>query len=59
MNKTHEADKTEFIRVMNTLIKNETNPDKVADLQIFREWLTNPAFRQAAADMVAEQNRVA
>jgi hypothetical protein len=59
MNKTHEADKAEFIRVMNTLIENETNPDKVADLQIFREWLTNPTFRKAAADMVAEQNGVA
>lgn len=42
--------------IFNQVIARETNPDKVANLEICREYFTNPNFRKALEQYVWDIN---
>jgi protoheme ferro-lyase len=45
---------TEARAVFNSVIATESNPDRVAKLELLREYFTNPEFRKALEDHVWE-----
>ena len=49
--KTHEALKSEFVKVMNDQIANENNADRISNLELIREYFSSNNFRVAMADM--------
>lgn len=42
--------------IFNQVIANQTDADKIANLEICREYFTNPNFRKALEDHVWESN---
>ena len=48
---------TEARKILNSAIANETNADKVAKLEVVREYLTNPDFRKKLEDYVWNINQ--
>lgn len=43
--------------VFNQVIANQTDADKIANLEICREYFTNPAFAKALADHLWENRK--
>ena len=41
--------------IFNQAIENETDADRIAKIELLREYFTNPEFRQKLADYVYEQ----
>lgn len=44
-------------RAFNDAIAQETDPDKVARLEICREYMTNPAFRAKLEEFTFQQDQ--
>lgn len=49
----------DFRNLINQQINGETDANRVAQLELAREFFTNDAFRQALSDMVWEMNNPA
>jgi hypothetical protein len=45
-------------RVFNQAIEQTSDPDKVANLELCREYFTNPEFRKALEDHTAKINGI-
>lgn len=44
----------EIRKVFNDSIKGETDPDRIANVELLREYFCNPTFRKAMSDIVFE-----
>lgn len=53
-----EMNNQEARRIFDQAIANETDQDRIARVELLREYFTNPEFRAALLDHVAELNRV-
>lgn len=47
---------TEAREIFNKALANETNADRIAKVELLREYFTNPAFRAAMEEEVARIN---
>ena len=49
---------TEAREIFNAAIANETDADRIAKVEMLREYFCNPAFRESMADEVARINGI-